>query len=130
MHREHEEAMRADFSDRVAISLNALAPGVTDDQVDEIRRRVAEYDQRWQSGPHAQEWAFLHAAYTDWRDYPEDMRIFVEDLRTNPTVYADYGPTEVQLRSLNQAHNIAREQRCAQQTWKPSTQREPIRRDR
>lgn len=130
MHSEHEEAMRADFSDRFAISLNALAPGVTDEQADEIRRRVAEYDQRWQSGPHAQEWAFLHAAYTDWRDFPEDMGAFVEELRTNPTVYADFGPTGVQMRSLDQALNIACELRCARQAWQPDTQREPIRRDR
>ncbi|MFE3986549.1 hypothetical protein ACFXPR_18885 [Nocardia tengchongensis] len=130
MHSEHEEAMRADFSDRAAISLNALAPRVSGEQVEEIGRRVAEYDQRWESGPHAQEWAFLHAAYNDWRDFPEDMGVFVEDLRANPTVYAEFGPTEVQMRSLDQAHNIARELRCARQAWKSSTQREPIRRDR
>ncbi|MFE3080894.1 hypothetical protein [Nocardia tengchongensis] len=130
MHSEHEDAMRSEFHDCITLSWTAIQPGLADAEAADINRRVGEYDQRWQSGPHAQEWNFLCAAYTDWRDHPEDMHTFVEDLRTNPTVYADFGPSEVQLRSLDQAHNIAREERCAMGALKPSMQREPIRRDR
>ncbi|MEV6101458.1 hypothetical protein [Nocardia sp. NPDC051981] len=126
MHREHEEAMRSDFSERIGISLTALAPGLTDDQADEIYRRVGEFDQRWLSGPHAQEWAFLHAAYTDWRDQPEAMAKLVADVRANPGMYADHGLTDIQSRSLDQAHNIAREERCAMQALKPPVQRQPM----
>ncbi|MFE3958598.1 hypothetical protein ACFXPS_31045 [Nocardia sp. NPDC059091] len=130
MYREHEEAMRSEFYERVGIGLTALAPGITDGQADEIYRRVGEFDRRWLSGPHAQEWAFLDAAYTDWRDQPQLMAKFVEDLRVNPTVYVDYGLTDVQRRSLDQARTIAHEHRCAIDAWDPPTQRLPIRRDR
>ncbi|MGW4125871.1 hypothetical protein [Nocardia sp. NPDC004711] len=130
MHSEHEEAMRFDFQDRVALSWKALQPGVTDAQISEIECRMSEYDQRWQAGPHAMEWDFLHAAYTDWRDQPQLMAKFAEDLRVNPTVYADYGLTDVQRRSLDQARTIAHEQRSAIDAPDASAQRLPIRRDR
>ncbi|WP_280359241.1 hypothetical protein [Nocardia otitidiscaviarum] len=130
MHPEHEEAMRWDFNDRVAMSWKALWPGVTRADADEIDRRVSEYDQRWQAGPHAHEWAFLHAAYIDWRDRPDQMRHFVADITANPTIYRDHGLTDVQRRSLDQAHNIASEERAAVRALNPPPERRPIHRQR
>ncbi|WP_458686409.1 hypothetical protein [Nocardia tengchongensis] len=130
MHSEHEEAMRWEFRDCIAMSWKALRPGVTGTEAEEIACGIAEYDQRWQSGPHAREWNFLCAAYSDWREQPENMRKLAEDLRINPTVYADGGMTEVQRRSLDQARNIAHEERCAVEAFTTPTQRTPIQRER
>ncbi|MFD6357266.1 hypothetical protein ACFXO9_27170 [Nocardia tengchongensis] len=130
MHSEHEEAMRFDFHDRVTLSWAAMWPGVTDVEAAEIDRRVSEYDQRWTQGPHAQEWEFLHAAYADWREQPDKMRKFTDDLDVHPGVWAAGGLTDLQRRSLDQARNIAHEERCAINELNPPAQRLPIRRDR
>lgn len=131
MHAEHEEAMRADYSDRAAESWKAFWSGVTDAEAYEIRCRVAEYDQRWRLGPHAQEWEFLRAAHADWRDRPEDMRRFTEDIDTHRKVYDDFGLTEVQRRSIAQAAAIASEERSAIGALTPPPPlRQPIQRER
>ncbi|WP_306359518.1 hypothetical protein [Nocardia sp. CC227C] len=128
MHHEHEEAMRAEFSDCIALSWQTLRadPAV---HVDGIQARVNEYDQRWQSGPHAREWNFLCAAYTDWRDYPEDTAKLVADIDAHRDVYHGAGFTDTQRRSLDQARNIANEERSAIRAYSPPQQL-PVQRER
>ncbi|MGX1805172.1 hypothetical protein ACWIGI_05610 [Nocardia sp. NPDC055321] len=130
MYDEHEEAMRADFSDRFGESLKALWPGLSPSEVSEIDRRVGEYDQRWTDGPYEAEWKFLHACYQDWRDRPREMRIFADDVRANPGVYIANGLTEVARRSIDQAENAASEERSAIRSLRPPAERLPIRRER
>ncbi|WP_067704481.1 hypothetical protein [Nocardia jejuensis] len=130
MHKEHEEAMRSDFSDRFGESLKALWPGLSTIEVTEIDRRVSEYDHRWTEGPYAMEWEFLHACYRDWRDRPVEMRVFAEDVRAYPGVYTANGLTEVARRSIDQADNVAREEQSAIRALRPAPERLPISRER
>ncbi|MFJ9368782.1 hypothetical protein ACIRRA_30750 [Nocardia sp. NPDC101769] len=127
MHSEHEEAMRADFHDRQSQALKMAQPEVSDDQRYEIADHISEFDQRWASGPYADEWAFLRAAHADWHAYPEQMGRFARDLEASRDVWEDYGLTDVNRRSVTQARHIAHEERAALAAL---SQRQPIRRER
>ncbi|MFB8001546.1 hypothetical protein [Nocardia sp. NPDC056000] len=129
MHAEHEEAMRSDFHDCIALSWKAWRPGITSTESDGIYRAVDDYDTRWSQGPYGREWDFLCASYKDWRDLPHDMDKFAQDVRANPDKYTEFGVTEVQRRSIDQAENIVREERSLLRA-QPYTKQLPIRRER
>ncbi|QLY33968.1 hypothetical protein H0264_18585 [Nocardia huaxiensis] len=127
MHIEHEEAMRADFHDRFAETLKTLLPNISDAQRAQCAARIAEYEQRWHAGPYAQEWEFLHAAYADFRDHPQEMARFAADLDANRELWKGNGLTDVMRRSVDQARTIAAEERSALAVLR---EQQPIRRER
>ncbi|MFB7722306.1 hypothetical protein [Nocardia sp. NPDC056100] len=129
MHSEHEEAMRADFHDCITLSWKAVRPDTTSTESDEIYRAVGEYDDRWSHGPYGREWDFLCAVYKDWRDLPQDMGKFADDVRANPDKYTEFGISAVQRRSIDQAENIVREERSLLRA-QSRTEQLPIRRER
>ena|SRR6266568_2689921 len=103
MEREHEEAMRREFTDRVELGRNMVRPSVTDTELDQIEQQRREVDQRWRSGPHAEHWGYLDQAYRDWRDRPDTMARFVETVAYERSQGWDRGMTNVQFRSQEQA---------------------------
>lgn len=130
MHPEHEEAMRTDFADRVATAWAATWPGVTDAEACEIACSVAEYDQRWSSGPHAQHWAFLHACYLDWQRHPAQMRLLTADVDVHRAIYDNAGLTDIHRRSLRQAGHLTDEERAISRGTPVQPHHIPLHRER
>ncbi|WP_280359239.1 hypothetical protein [Nocardia otitidiscaviarum] len=106
MHHEHEEAMRADFTTRTDLTARAYHDAVTDTQLDEIYTQTRAIDDRWGSGPHADQWQFLSDAHQDWRDRPDTMTRFLDNVEHNRAKGYDGGIDDVQRRSLYQAREL------------------------
>ncbi|MBF6272287.1 MULTISPECIES: hypothetical protein [Nocardia] len=110
MQREHEEAMRADFATYTDLERKMARPRVTSYEIqlcDMKRHALAE---RWETGPHADHWAFLEDAYHDWRRNPETMERFRADIAHNLELDGHVGLSDVQLRSLEQARTLTQQQ--------------------
>ncbi|MEV6101457.1 hypothetical protein [Nocardia sp. NPDC051981] len=107
MEAEHEEAMRSDFRERTALQHSAYQPDVTEDQINEVYTKTRQIDDRWNAGPHADQWRYLSDAYADWRDAPDTMDRFIDNIEFNRAKgYDDFGLDEVQRRSLYQAREL------------------------
>ncbi|MGK8559557.1 hypothetical protein [Nocardia gipuzkoensis] len=103
MEREHEEAMRADFTTYAELERQMFRPSVTEYEIELIDMRQHELAGRWESGPHAEHWRYLNDAYEDWRRSPDTMLRLVDNLAHN----GGEGATEVERRSLLQAGQLA-----------------------
>ncbi|MFE3799279.1 hypothetical protein [Nocardia tengchongensis] len=104
MQSEHEEAMRSDFRERTGLLLSGYEPQVTEEQIDQRYDKVRQLDERWNSGPHADQWRYLSDAYADWRDAPDTMVRFIDNVEFNRA--KGFGIDEVQYRSLLQAREL------------------------
>ncbi|MBF6299507.1 hypothetical protein IU459_18450 [Nocardia amamiensis] len=103
MEREHEEAMRAEFARFTQLGEDMYQPGTTDAELDRITAQRRETDQRWGEGPHAEHWSYLTDAYEDWRQAPDTMFRFLDNIDHN----SGDGVTDLQNRSLRQAGQLA-----------------------
>ncbi|NKY48374.1 hypothetical protein [Nocardia cerradoensis] len=121
MQREHEEAMRAEFAEKVALERTMFNAGVTDAEFDRMSRRSNDIDNRWASGPHAEHWAFLGDAHHDWQHNPETMERFRADIAHNLATDGHVGLSDVQVRSLEQARTLTQQQ--SQQAERPVRER-------
>ena len=118
MQREHEEAMRAEFSERIELENKRFDPSTTDADLDRIWDRTSEINQRWAGGPHAEHWEFLNDAHHDWKRSPETMERFRADIAHNQEISGHVGLSDIQLRSLEQARDLTQptvEQRPARE---------------
>ncbi|WP_067478746.1 hypothetical protein [Nocardia amamiensis] len=102
MEREHEEAMRAEFAEYTQLTEQMYRPDATDAEIDNICDQRRQIDQRWGEGPHAEHWGYLSDAYEDWRQAPDTMFRFIDNIAHNGG-----GVTDVQHRSLLQAGQLA-----------------------
>lgn len=125
MQREHEEAMRADFTARIELGNQRLAPGVTEADFDRIEARTGEIDRRWETGPYAEQWEFLNDAHHDWSHSPAVMERMRADIAHNQQAGGGVGFSEVQLRSLEQARILTQPQRTrqAERAQRPARER-------
>lgn len=120
MHPEHEQMMRQEFFEQAQRARDAYRSDVTSTELDRIDLDVAAYDERWLGGPHADQWAFLAAAYDDWRRQPKQMQRFVGDIDANRSKYGkDFGLTDVQYRSMMQARELTSHQTTRHQPSDP-----------
>ncbi|MFE3195020.1 hypothetical protein ACFXHA_38860 [Nocardia sp. NPDC059240] len=120
MHREHEDMMRSEFHDRTGLAWEADRPGISDDEQRHLNTQVADYDQRWAAGPHAEQWQFLSGALRDWQDRPDEMDSYLDVLNYQRHAFGQpEGVDETQWQSLVQAHNIAHEDRIRQRYQHP-----------
>ncbi|MBF6226028.1 hypothetical protein IU470_13075 [Nocardia abscessus] len=103
MEREHEEAMRAEFARYTQLGEDMYRPGTTDAELDRMVAQRRETDQRWGEGPHAEHWSYLSDAYEDWRQAPDTMFRFLDNIDHN----GGEGVTDLQHRSLRQAGQLA-----------------------
>ncbi|MET9025626.1 hypothetical protein ABZW96_08365 [Nocardia sp. NPDC004168] len=103
MEREHEEAMRAEFARFTQLGEDMYRPGTTDAECDRMVEQRRETDQRWSEGPHAEHWSYLSDAYEDWRQAPDTMFRFLDNIDHN----GGEGVTDLQNRSLRQAGQLA-----------------------
>ncbi|MFB8001548.1 hypothetical protein [Nocardia sp. NPDC056000] len=111
MESEHEEAMRAEFTARTKLMDSIYAPGVTEDRCNQICDDVDVVDERWTQGPHSAQWQYLSDCHTDWRDRPETMQRFLDNVEHNRARGWDAGLDEVQRRSQYQARELTAPQR-------------------
>ncbi|MEV6100660.1 hypothetical protein [Nocardia sp. NPDC051981] len=114
--------MRSDFREQTALQQSAYRPDVTNEQIDEIYAKTRQIDDRWNSGPHADQWRYLSDAYADWRDAPDTMDRFIDNIEFNLAKGDDFGLDEVQRRSLYQARELTEPHRVRR--------RGPIQRER
>ncbi|WP_435590787.1 hypothetical protein [Nocardia sp. bgisy118] len=110
MQREHEEAMRADYTEHDALGRQMFADGVTDADIDRIDTQRVEIEKRWHSGPHAEHWAYLSDAHEDWRQAPKTMQRMLADADHNGP---GYGLTDIERRSQEQARALTGHDRLA-----------------
>ncbi|MBF6296820.1 hypothetical protein IU459_04580 [Nocardia amamiensis] len=103
MEREHEEAMRADFTTYAELERQMFRPSVTEYEIQLIDVRQHELAGRWESGPHAEHWRYLSDAYEDWRQAPDTMFRILDNIDHN----GGEGVTDLQHRSLRQAGQLA-----------------------
>ncbi|MGY1946164.1 hypothetical protein [Nocardia asiatica] len=103
MEREHEEAMRTEFAEYTKLTEQMYRPDATDTDIDRITQQRSEIGQRWGEGPHAEHWSYLSDAYEDWRQAPDTMLRFLDNIDHN----GGEGVTDVQHRSLRQAGQLA-----------------------
>ncbi|WP_433562319.1 hypothetical protein ACQP1O_33210 [Nocardia sp. CA-151230] len=106
MHREHEELMRSEFFEQAQLA-RTQAHTHSDYQYERLAAARATYDDRWLSGPHAEEWAFLSASYEDWQRDPKSMARLMDNLDAIHAHHGQvFGVTEVRRRSLAQARDL------------------------
>ncbi|MGK8487101.1 hypothetical protein [Nocardia asiatica] len=103
MEREHEQAMRVEFARYTQLGEDMYRPGTTDAEFDRMVEQRRETDQRWGEGPHAEHWSYLTDAYEDWRQAPDTMFRFLDNIDHN----GGFGVTDLQNRSLRQAGQLA-----------------------
>ncbi|MFF0495758.1 hypothetical protein ACFYU5_05085 [Nocardia aobensis] len=120
MQREHEEAMRAEFAERVSLENKRLDPATTDAELDRIWERTSDINERWAAGPHAEQWEFLNDAYYDWQRSPQVMERVRADLAHNQAQGDPGGFDEVQMRSIEQTRQLTQPQ---QQNQRPVRER-------
>ncbi|MFI5716080.1 hypothetical protein [Nocardia sp. NPDC051750] len=101
MQREHEEAMRIDFQDLLETRRQAQTE-LTESERDALTRISSGIDQRWRSGPYAEQWRFLRAAHDEYRDRPDAGRQLLDSITYNRDQGRDGGVTDVEVRSLEQ----------------------------
>ncbi|MFI7528605.1 hypothetical protein [Nocardia salmonicida] len=105
MQREHEEAMRTDFerfvdlADQMDHSLTRRDQPITEEQVIAIGDQQEQLQDRWRNGPHAEHWRYLEDAHDDWRQAPQTMRRFHENLAHN----GEFDLDDINMRSQAQA---------------------------
>ncbi|MFG3621501.1 hypothetical protein [Nocardia sp. NPDC047654] len=103
MEREHEEAMRIEFVRYTQLGEDRYRPDATANDRDRITAQLRETDQQWADGPHAEHWSYLSDAYEDWRQAPDTMFRFLDNIDHN----GGFGVTDIQHRSLRQAGQLA-----------------------
>ncbi|MFE3986548.1 hypothetical protein ACFXPR_18880 [Nocardia tengchongensis] len=104
MQSEHEEAMRSDFREQAALQQRTYQSDVTESEIGECFSKAREIHGRWNDGPHADQWRYLSDAYADWRDAPDTMVRFIDNVEFNRA--KGFGIDEVQYRSLLQAREL------------------------
>ncbi|WP_040698934.1 hypothetical protein [Nocardia vinacea] len=107
MEREHEEAMRADFTTYVELGRQMYRPSTSEAEIQLLDMQQQVVADRWESGPHAEHWNYLEDAREDWRRAPDTMRRFLDNVDHN----GGYGLTEIQRRSQEQARDLTTQDR-------------------
>ncbi|MFI6364159.1 hypothetical protein ACIBG0_15565 [Nocardia sp. NPDC050630] len=103
MHIEHEEAMRAAFTELDRLTRMAYRPEATQADIHRLYTDGAAIDQGWHYGPHREQWGFLKHARSQWECDPTAMRrSLVESLRSAGTKL-----DPVQRRSIEQGRVLA-----------------------
>ena len=105
MHHEHEDHMRAEYEQFHRLEQD-MYQADTDAEIDRIGAQREEIEQRWQSGPHAEHWAFLGDAHEDWQRSPKVMHRVMEDIAHQRSTTGSCGFTDVQVRSQEQARAL------------------------
>lgn len=100
---EHEEAMRVDFAKRAALDRQLDERDMDAATVERVCDRIDAIDDRWETGPHAKQWAFLGDSYAEWDQRPVAMREHLERLRHQRAAGHDTGLSDVEYRSVEQA---------------------------
>ncbi|WP_036499208.1 hypothetical protein [Nocardia aobensis] len=119
---EHEEAMRADFAERAALDRQLDERDTDPATAERVCDRIDAIDDRWDTGPHARQWAFLHHVYADWDTRPVAMSEDLDRLRAERAAGHDIGLSDVEFRSVEQAgalidpHLIQHEQQRPQRS--------------
>ncbi|WP_459549904.1 hypothetical protein [Nocardia sp. X0981] len=103
MQREHEEAMRGDFQDLIEAYRQQAQPETAESEQDGLARIGSTIDRRWRSGPYAEQWGFLRAAYNECRQRPDTVRRRLDSIAHSRAQGRDGGVTDIELRSLEQA---------------------------
>ncbi|MFE3222924.1 hypothetical protein [Nocardia sp. NPDC059228] len=103
--------MRSDFREQASLQARTYQAGVTENEVGESFSKVREIHGRWSSGPYAEQWRYLADAYTDFRDRPDAMDRFLDNVEHNLAQGWGGGLDEVQRRSLYQAKELTEPQR-------------------
>ncbi|BCK57395.1 hypothetical protein [Nocardia wallacei] len=112
MHREHEEAMRADFAAVIGLRRTAETPGVTGEDRHRDRDAELEISKRWLFGPHGHQWAYLKTAYADWRQHPAVMTEFLDRVEDQRAHGHDAGLSDAEHRSQYQARQLTGRERA------------------
>ncbi|WP_406272524.1 hypothetical protein OH799_32930 [Nocardia sp. NBC_00881] len=102
MEREHEEAMRADYSTYAELGRQMFRPSTSEAEIQLIDMQQQVLADRWESGPHAQHWQYLDDAHEDWKRSPKVMVRMLADIDHN----GGAGVSGVQRRSLEQARQL------------------------
>lgn len=103
MHFEHEEAMRADYTEHTELGRQMFDEGVTDADIDRIDTARQTIEHRWHTGPHSEHWAYLSEAHADWRRSPRTMQRLLADAQHNGD---GSGLTDIERRSQEQARAL------------------------
>ncbi|MFD0362731.1 hypothetical protein ACFQZZ_14905 [Nocardia sp. GCM10030253] len=102
MEKEHEEAMRTDYTTYVELGRQMYQPSTSDAEIQLIDLQQQILADRWEAGPHAEHWNYLDDAHEDWRRAPDTMRRFMDNIDHND----GYGVSEVERRSQQQARTL------------------------
>lgn len=112
---EHEEAMRVDFAERAALERQLDERHTDAATVEQVCNRIDAIDDRWDTGPHAEQWRFLGDTYAEWDQRPVAMREHLDRLRHQRAAGHDIGLSDVQFRSVEQAGALIDPQLTQQQ---------------
>lgn len=104
MNPEHEEAMRRDFARFAELSAAAdrARAGVERPRILRARNAIG---QRWEDGPHADQWRYLEMAHWQWANNPAALARSLDRLDRGEPAWFERGLTDVQHRSLAQVHD-------------------------
>ncbi|MFD0000159.1 hypothetical protein [Nocardia sp. NPDC127526] len=110
MQPEHEEAMRADFAERVRLIdevYHAEHLDATSQEIEQYHRGIDRLDTAWSQGPHQQEWHYLRIAYTSWTRDANGARQHLDWARYYRDEIGQDQLTAVQWRSIEQAQELS-----------------------
>ncbi|CAM4487059.1 hypothetical protein NONI108955_34325 [Nocardia ninae] len=119
MEREHEEAMRTEFTECVELWRATEPSEVSQADYNKAHDAIDRIDHRWQTGPHAEHWHYLNDAFEDWRRNPQTMRRFLDGVSYDRASGNHDGMTDTQYRSQLQARDVTEAQRARQRERSP-----------
>ncbi|MGW4849122.1 hypothetical protein [Nocardia brasiliensis] len=122
MNREHEEAMRTEFTEIARMREHALRASTPETEMNDLFARVEATHQRWNAGAHTEHWHYLDGAHEDWRRRPETMARFLDGVDYDRTSGYRDGMTDIEYRSQCQARDLTAAQR-ARRPERPPRQR-------
>ncbi|PXX66924.1 hypothetical protein DFR70_103679 [Nocardia tenerifensis] len=122
MEHEHEEAMRAEFSQYVELWRATDPPEVSQADYNEAHDAIDFIDHLWQTGPHAKHWDYLKDAHQDWTARPQTMTRFLDGIAEDRAAGYFVGVTDIEYRSQCQARDLTAAER-ARRPERPPQQR-------
>ncbi|MEU7633855.1 hypothetical protein AB0C34_28405 [Nocardia sp. NPDC049220] len=102
MEREHEEAMRADYTTYTELGRQMLRPSTSAAEIQAIDMQQQIVADRWEFGPRAQHWQYLEDADEDWKRSPKVMARMLDNIDHS----GGAGVSDVQRRSPEQARQL------------------------
>lgn len=111
MEREHEEAMRTDYTTYAELGRQMHRPSTNEAEIQLIDLQQQIVADRWETGPHANHWGYLDGAHEGWRADPELMQRRLHGMEYAEGNGYEPGLTDVELRSQEQARDLAAQAR-------------------